>query len=196
MLENARNKIIDRPRALRSRTLDFSDPPPLCGSHEPSDGLVHYSTLARKGNPRPPQFRTIQVYPKDVLMLQRQPERAVDCPGGFRGGAHARRKTARVDSPARRGVAAWPLAARAEQSAMHRLSTRDCHFPDCALHHAASRVRHHVGPPRHSDPTRWLRSWYERVCMRAHAVFASVETGGARPVGRRVRAWQASRPTS
>ena len=58
-LENARNKIIDRRRALRSRTLDFSDPPPLCGSHEPSDGLVHYSTLARKGNPRPPQFRTI-----------------------------------------------------------------------------------------------------------------------------------------
>jgi hypothetical protein len=69
MLENARNKIIDRRRALRSRTLDFSDPLPLCGSHEPSDGLVHYSTLARKGNPRPPQFRTIQVCPKDRLTL-------------------------------------------------------------------------------------------------------------------------------
>jgi hypothetical protein len=36
----------------------------------------------------------------------------------------------------------------------------------------------HVGPPQHSDPTRWLRSWYERVCAdwRAHAVVASVET--------------------
>jgi hypothetical protein len=32
-------------------------------------------------------------------------------------------------------------------------AARDSHFPDCALHHAAGRVRHHVGPPRRSAPT-------------------------------------------
>jgi hypothetical protein len=55
-------------------------------------------------------------------------------------------------------------------------AARDSHFPNCALHHAAGRVRHHVGPPRRSAPTRWLRSRYERVCAdwHAHAVFASV----------------------
>ena len=55
-------------------------------------------------------------------------------------------------------------------------AARDSHFPNCALHHAAGRVRHHVGPPRRSAPTRWLRSRYECVCAgwHAHAVFASV----------------------
>jgi hypothetical protein len=75
--------------------------------------------------------------------------------------------------------------ARAGTNARDRLSAhaaRDCHLPDCALHHAAGSVRHHVGPPQHSDPTGWLRSWYERVCAdwRAHAVFASIETEPSR----------------
>jgi hypothetical protein len=76
-------------------------------------------------------------------------------------------------------------AARAGTNARDQLSAyaaRDCHFPDCALHHAAGSVRHHVGPPQHSYPTRWVRSWYERVCAdwRAHAVFASIETEPSR----------------
>src|SRR5262249_20984955 len=75
---------------------------------------------------QPPRFRTIQVCPKDLPWASRQPEVAVSWHSGFRGGAHARRKTARVDSPTRRGgcgVADWGARAAADQKdATHRLA--------------------------------------------------------------------------
>ena len=48
------------------------------------------------------RFRTIQVYSKDVGMLPRQPRRAVNCPNGFRRGAHALRHKARIHHASRR----------------------------------------------------------------------------------------------
>jgi hypothetical protein len=48
------------------------------------------------------QFRTIQVYPKDVQALPVHPEHAVSWHDGFRGGAHARPKAMPVPHAARR----------------------------------------------------------------------------------------------
>jgi hypothetical protein len=44
----------------------------------------------------PAQFRTIQVWPKDLGALPEHPEPAVSWHSGFRGGAHARRKATPV----------------------------------------------------------------------------------------------------
>src|SRR5262249_2175465 len=68
-----------------------------------SSGLVFGGTarlrrLIRAG----PQFRTIQVRPKDLGALPEHPEPAVSWHSGFRGGAHARHKASRVHHTARR----------------------------------------------------------------------------------------------
>src|SRR5213592_3604924 len=47
-------------------------------------------------------FRTIQVYPKDLRALPGHPEPAVSWHSGFRGGAHARPKATRVPHAVRR----------------------------------------------------------------------------------------------
>src|SRR5262249_52086743 len=61
--------------------------------------------------------------PRTCQYLPGQPWRAVSWHIGFRGGAHARRKTARVDSPARRrgGVAGGRAYAAASEAAVHWL---------------------------------------------------------------------------
>src|SRR5262249_56489985 len=48
------------------------------------------SHVPTPGPPPSCDFRTIQVYPKDLRALPRHPEPAVSWHGGFRGGAHAR----------------------------------------------------------------------------------------------------------
>src|SRR5438445_2547070 len=68
-------------------------------------------------------FRTIQVYPKDLRALPGHPEPAVSWHGGFRGGAHARPKTTAVHHAARRrggSVAARGARAAARAHAAHR----------------------------------------------------------------------------
>src|SRR5262249_60742637 len=68
-----------------------------------SSGLVFGGTarlrrLIRAG----PQFRTIQVRPKDLGALPEHPEPAVSWHNGFRGGAHARPKTTPIHHAAPR----------------------------------------------------------------------------------------------
>src|SRR6516164_513121 len=50
-----------------------------------------------------PRFRTIQVHPKDLLVLPREPRRAVSWLNGFRRGAHGPRDKAPIDHAARWG---------------------------------------------------------------------------------------------
>src|SRR6516165_12545763 len=50
-------------------------------------GARHCEGSRPRDRDLPPRFRTIQVYPKDVGMLSRQPRRAVSCPSGFRRGS-------------------------------------------------------------------------------------------------------------
>src|SRR6516162_7865144 len=72
----------------------------------------------------PPRSRTIQVYPKNVGMLPRQPKRAVSCPSGFRRGAYALRHKAPIHHAPRRrcgGLAAH--CARAAADACDRVSS-------------------------------------------------------------------------
>src|SRR5262245_33055143 len=74
-----------------------------------------------------PRFRTIQGCPKDLPVPSGQPWRAVSWHSGFRGGAHARRKTARIDSPARRS---GDVAARGTGAAGRRLRSQPwLHLP-------------------------------------------------------------------
>jgi hypothetical protein len=83
-----------------------------CAGHLMRSGVVSGTVrgLSSKGDrDLPPRFRTIQVYPKDVGMLPRQPKRAVSCASGFRRGAYALRHKAPIHRAARRrggGVAA------------------------------------------------------------------------------------------
>jgi hypothetical protein len=67
----------------------------------------------------PPRFRTIQACPKDLPVSSGA---TLACGklahSGFRGGAHGRPKTTRVDSPARRRGGGVADRARAQQPAM------------------------------------------------------------------------------
>src|SRR6266446_816472 len=67
-------------------------------------------------------FRTIQVYPKDLRALPGHPEPAVSWHGGFRGGAHVRPKTTSVHHAAWRHdrVAARCARAAGRRYAAHR----------------------------------------------------------------------------
>ena len=85
-------------------------------------------TVKTLANQRASRFRTIQVYPKDLGMLQRQPRRAVSCPSGFRA-AHASRETPRIHHAARRRGGRYCCALRAtcRRERVHALFTTVTH---------------------------------------------------------------------
>src|SRR6516165_9213273 len=104
------------------------DAPALVLRKHPSEGrtpdavercIRHCAESRPQDRDLPPRSRTIQVYPKNVGMLPRQPKRAVSCPSGFRRGAYAlRHKTPIHHAPRRRcgGLAAHCARAAADDA--------------------------------------------------------------------------------
>src|SRR6516165_1177418 len=131
------------------------DAPALVLRKHPSEGrtpdavercIRHCAESRPQDRDLPPRSRTIQVYPKNVGMLPRQPKRAVSCPSGFRRGAYALRHKAPIHHAPRRrcgGLAAHCARAAADDAG--DWSSR----PQIAPHSVGPTARISPRPERH-----------------------------------------------
>ena len=165
------------------------DAPALVLRKHPSEGrtpdavercIRHCAESRPRDRDLPPRSRTIQVYPKNVGMLPRQPKRAVSCPSGFRRGAYALRHKAPIHHAPRRrcgGLAAHCARAAADacdRVSSSRIALRVCVVAGCVP--PRSQGRRFVEGQNVTIEYRWAEGQYNRLPELAADLVAAVSS--------------------